>query len=162
MNLKQGGDLVSIDGSHDGVRTRASPKLITTPKRIELALRLAQITSGKDEDCHKGLQVAMMDPRWREALLHLTSPMPPFGCRVCPHALLVPLFAVPCVGSPQSGGDSLGRRRRRRKEGNLKIDWLGSNAFALPCSAGWGAHLSFQRLHCTAFFTTHRHCAAQE
>ena len=41
MNLKPGGDLASIDGSHDGVRTRASPKLIITPKRIELALRLA-------------------------------------------------------------------------------------------------------------------------
>ena len=33
--------MASIDGSHDGVRTRASPKLIITPKRIELALRLA-------------------------------------------------------------------------------------------------------------------------
>jgi hypothetical protein len=41
MNLKPGGDLASIDGSHDGVRTRASPKLVITPKRIELALRLA-------------------------------------------------------------------------------------------------------------------------
>ena len=41
MNLKPGDDLASIDGSHDGVRTRASPKLIITPKRIELALRLA-------------------------------------------------------------------------------------------------------------------------
>ena len=43
MNLKPGGDLASIDGSHDGVRTRVSPKLIITPKRIELALRLARV-----------------------------------------------------------------------------------------------------------------------
>jgi hypothetical protein len=42
MNLKPGDDLASIDGSHNGVRTRASPKLVTTPKRIELALRLAR------------------------------------------------------------------------------------------------------------------------
>ena len=47
MNLKPGGDLVSVDGSHDGVRTRASPKLIITPKRIELALRLARGQSTK-------------------------------------------------------------------------------------------------------------------
>ena len=46
MNLKPGGDLASIDGSHDGVRTRASPKLIITPKRIELALRLANYCRG--------------------------------------------------------------------------------------------------------------------
>jgi hypothetical protein len=41
MNLKPGGAVASIDGSHDGVRTRASPKVIITPKRIEVALRLA-------------------------------------------------------------------------------------------------------------------------
>ena len=41
MNLELDGDLATIDGSHDGVRTRASPKLIIAPKSAELALRLA-------------------------------------------------------------------------------------------------------------------------
>ena len=42
MNLELDGDLATIDGSHDGVRTRASPKLIIAPKSAELALRLAR------------------------------------------------------------------------------------------------------------------------
>ena len=42
MNLELDGDLATIDGSHDGVRTRASPKLIIAPKSAELALRLAK------------------------------------------------------------------------------------------------------------------------
>ena len=41
MNLEPDGDLATFDGSHDGVRTRASPKLIIAPKSAELALRLA-------------------------------------------------------------------------------------------------------------------------
>ena len=41
MNLELDGDLATFDGSHDGVRTRASPKLIIAPKSAELALRLA-------------------------------------------------------------------------------------------------------------------------
>ena len=44
MNLELGGDLATFDGSHDGVRTRASPKLIIAPKSAELALRLATST----------------------------------------------------------------------------------------------------------------------
>ena len=60
MNLKPGGDLASIDGSHDGVRTRASPKLIITPKRIELALRLAgcYVQMGDNIYVHDGLTAA--------------------------------------------------------------------------------------------------------
>ena len=42
MNLEPDGDLATFDGSHDGVRTRASPKLIIAPKSAELALRLAK------------------------------------------------------------------------------------------------------------------------
>ena len=45
MNLEPDGDLATFDGSHDGVRTRASPKLIIAPKSAELALRLATIFS---------------------------------------------------------------------------------------------------------------------
>ena len=44
MNLELDGDLATFDGSHDGVRTRASPKLIIAPKSAELALRLAACT----------------------------------------------------------------------------------------------------------------------
>ena len=47
MNLELDGDLATFDGSHDGVRTRASPKLIIAPKSAELALRLAIRPRGK-------------------------------------------------------------------------------------------------------------------
>ena len=45
MNLEPDGDLATFDGSHDGVRTRASPKLIIAPKSAALALRLALVVA---------------------------------------------------------------------------------------------------------------------
>ena len=63
MNLELDGDLATFDGSHDGVRTRASPKLIIAPKSAELALRLAEI-GGSFWRCCSPRAWPGADPPW--------------------------------------------------------------------------------------------------